>query len=484
MPELNMSASTGFGHHPGTIVLHRLRRHWKLFLVVFTITFVAIACIVFLLPVKYESQMRLLVNTERQDLVISPSDGKDGTYYQELAEIRVNSEIEVLKSRDVLQQVVLKSGLATDPATGAASPRQSSLYVDRAVRSLERHLEIAPVKKSEIISVSYRAKNPVLANTVLKNLAEAYLGQHLRAHEAPGSFTFFDEQANAYASRLAQSEDQLRTFREQHAALLNPDEKDPLTQRAIDAQAALDDSEAQVSEYKKRVEAGLVALARMDQRVTSQISTSPQTALISQLSGMLAELQNRRTELITKFRSDDRLVTEIDKEIADTRAALNSVTAHSNVEQVSGLNQVRQDTEKDLTVSKVTLAGTEARQARLTALVKGYKDQMYQLAGAETENDQLARAVKENEENYLLYSKKREEARIAESLDQKRITDVSLIEAPTLQGDPVSPVVPLDLAIGFLLAAMVAYLCVRVRDNFSSPWPVEHRVDSTRSFAA
>jgi len=135
-------------------------------------------------------------------------------------------------------------------------------------------------------------------------------------------------------------------------------------------------------------------------------------------------------------------------------------------------------------VSKVTLAGTEARQARLTALVKGYKDQMYQLAGAETENDQLARAVKENEENYLLYSKKREEARIAESLDQKRITDVSLIEAPTLQGDPVSPVVPLDLAIGFLLAAMVAYLCVRVRDNFSSPWPVEHRVDSTRSFAA
>jgi uncharacterized protein involved in exopolysaccharide biosynthesis len=199
---------------------------------------------------------------------------------------------------------------------------------------------------------------------------------------------------------------------------------------------------------------------------------------------MLAELQNRRTELTTKFRSDDRLVAEIDKEIADTKAALNSVTAHSNVEQVSGLNQVRQDTEKDLTVSKVTLAGTEARQARLTALVKGYKDQMYQLAGAETENDQLARTVKENEENYLLYSKKREEARIAESLDQKRITDVSLIEAPTLQGDPVSPVVPLDLAIGFLLAAMVAYLCVRVRDNFSSPWPVEHRVDSTRSFAA
>ena len=478
-----MSIPNNSGQYDSTL-LQRIRRHWRLFLIVFSAMFALVTCVVFLLPFKYESQMKLLVNTERQDLVISPSEDKNGTYYQELAEIRLNSEIELLKSHDVLQQVVIKSGLLKKPATGVAPESPSPLELDRAIHSLEHHLVIEPVKKSAIISISYRAKSPELANTVVKNLAEAYLGQHLKAHAAPGSFVFFNEQADAYAKRLADSEGQLRTFRQEHAALLDPDEKDPLTQRTIEAQASLDDTEAQESEFKKRVQAGQSALAGMDRRVTSQVRVSPQAALIAQLSAMLAELQNRRTEMITKFKPDDRLVTELDKEIADTEAALKSTTANSSVEQVSDLNAVREDAEKNLITSQVTLAGLEARRVTMTSLVKGYKDQMYQLATAATENDQLARTVKEDEENYLLYSKRREEARIAESLDQKRITDVSLAEAPTLQMEPVSPIIPLDLAIGALLSAMIAYLCVRAKEHLNSPRPVDNRFSNTTSIAA
>ena len=478
-----MSVPNNSGQYDSTL-LQRIRRHWKLFLIVFSGIFAAVTFVVLLLPAKYESQMKLLVNTERQDLVISPSEDKSGTYYQELAEVRLNSEIELLKSTDVLQQVVIKSNLLKSPGTGAASGSPSPLELDRAVRSLGHHLVIEPVKKSAIISVTYRAKNPELANAVVKNLAEAYLGQHLKAHATPGSFIFFNEQADAYAKRLTQSENQLRTFRQEHAALLDPDDKDPLTQRAIEAQAALDDTQSQESEFKKRVQAGQAALTGMDSRVTSQVRVSPQAALIAQLSAMVAELENRRTEMITKFKPDDRLVTELDKEIADTETTLKSATAQSSVEQVSDLNAVRQDAEKNLITSQVTLAGLQARRASMTSQVKGYNDQMYKLATAATENDRLARAVKEDEENYLLYSKRREEARIAESLDQKRITDVSIAEAPTSQMEPVSPVIPLDLAIGALLSAMIAYLCVRAKEHLNSPRPVDNRFSHTTSLAA
>ena len=118
------------------------------------------------------------------------------------------------------------------------------------------------------------------------------------------------------------------------------------------------------------------------------------------------------------------------------------------------------------------------------AFVQGYKDQMSKLAASATENEQLVRTVKEDEDNYLLYSKRREEARIADSLDQKRITDVFLIETPTFQLEPVSPVVPLDLAIGLLFSFMVAYLCVRIREHLNSPRPVDHNVSSTSAMAA
>lgn len=478
-----MSVPTNSGQFDSTLS-QRIRRHWKLFLTAFAVMFALITCVVLLLPTKYESQMKLFVNTERQDLVITPSEDKNGAYYQELAEVRINSEIELLKSNDVLKQVVIKAGLLKKPGAKIADGSPSPLELDKAVHSLEHHLVIEPVKKSAIISVSYIARSPELANTVLKNLAEAYLGQHLKAHATPGSFVFFSEQTNAYAKRLAESENQLRLFRQEHAALLDPDEKDPLTQRVIEAQAALDDTESQEAEFRKRVQAGQAALAQMDRRVTSQVRVSPQAVLIAQLSAMVAELENRRTEMITKFKPDDRLVKELDKEIADTEAALKSATANSSVEQVSDLNAVREDAEKNLVTSEVTLAGLRARRASMVPLVKGYKGQMYRLATAATDNDRLARAVKEDEENYLLYSKRREEARIAESLDQKRITDVTLAEVPTLQLEPVSPVIPMDLAIGALLSAMIAYLCVRAREHFNSPRPVDNRFSHTTSLAA
>jgi len=44
----------------------------------------------------------------------------------------------------------------------------------------------------------------------------------------------------------------------------------------------------------------------------------------------------------------------------------------------------------------------------------------------------LQRDKKEAEDNYQLYAKKREEARIADELDRQKITNVSIAEAATV----------------------------------------------------
>jgi uncharacterized protein involved in exopolysaccharide biosynthesis len=186
---------------------------------------------------------------------------------------------------------------------------------------------------------------------------------------------------------------------------------------------------------------------------------------MAQLDAMLTELQNHRTELVTKFRPNDRLVVELDTEIENTKAALDKATADASVERVTDLNQVRIQTEKGLRESQVALAGVKARRKRLAMLANDYRKRMFSLAGAATENDRLIRQVKEDEDSYLLYSKKREEARISESLDQQRITNVSLIQAPTLPVEPASPQIPLDLAVGFLFSGFVAFLSLRLRDH-------------------
>ena len=113
---------------------------------------------------------------------------------------------------------------------------------------------------------------------------------------------------------------------------------------------------------------------------------------------------------------------------------------------------------------KLAFKGLKERQAILKNNVDAYKSLLGEVASASTQNDELMRAVKENEDKYLLYSKEREEARIADSLDLQRITDVSVIESPTFEVQPVSPVVKLDLMIGVALSVMLAYLAVTIRD--------------------
>ena len=74
------------------------------------------------------------------------------------------------------------------------------------------------------------------------------------------------------------------------------------------------------------------------------------------------------------------------------------------------------------------------------------------------------RELKEANDNYLLYAKKAEEARIAESLDRRKIANVAIAEGPTLEKLPSKPNFGLNFAVGFLVATLV---------SFGSPFVVE-----------
>jgi uncharacterized protein involved in exopolysaccharide biosynthesis len=423
--------------------------------------------------------MKLLVKNERKDLVVSPDSNASTVHTNELTETQVNSEIELLRSKDVLREVVLEARLEQqEPGTVLAAGPPSPISVDRALRGLEKSLTISPVKKSNIIDISYSAKDPEMASSVLKRLADSYLGTHLKVHGTPGTYNFFERQAGAYKERLSHAEEDLRSFREKYSALVMPEEKDILMTRAVEAQATLEDTEAQIADYQQRVAQNRNSIGVLQQRVLTQERTAPQQSLIGRLNEMLAELRNRRTELETKFRSDDRLVVEVRKEIAETSAALERALAQDSTEKETDINPVRQNAEKELVSAEAVLSGLQARRGRLGGIVNEYRQRMFNLADATVKHDALARQVKENENNYLLYEKKREEARIAESLDQQRITNVAIVQAPTTPVQPSSPRVKLDLLLAAICSVFMAVMVVTLLEMMapSQPRAVRERI--------
>jgi hypothetical protein len=92
----------------------------------------------------------------------------------------------------------------------------------------------------------------------------------------------------------------------------------------------------------------------------------------------------------------------------------------------------------------------------LASQVKEYEAQLSRLEGITAEYDDLNRQVKESADNYQLYKKKAEEARITDELDQNKITNVSVAEAPVQPQLPVRPNRPLNLILGVFLGALLS----------------------------
>jgi uncharacterized protein involved in exopolysaccharide biosynthesis len=439
----------------GQVTAILFRRKWQL-LATFLLVLVCVACVTLLLPKQYEARMKILVKNDRANMVVSAGSTQSSSP-AEVSETQINTEIELLDNDDLLEQVVTSCGLDRLEPTGATpdeEQRQGAL--ERAVRQLRQSLKIVPVRKADIIEVDYTANDRHQAVLVLKQLAALYFEAHLRVHGTPGTHEFFLSQTERYGKELRDAEAKLADFRERNDIVLFPEQKQETMTKGFESKSNLLITEAAIHEHTLKTANLRSQLAAVEPRVITQSRTISNQYTVERLATMLVELQNHRTQLLAKFLPDDRLVLENAQEIADTEAALERSKALTGLDQATDVNPLRQTLELDLAKEEAELAGLEARRVSLVQQTKNYGGQLTKLGASTTQYEDLIRKQKEAEDNYLLYARKTEEARIAESLDQQKISNVAIAENPVEPRLPSKPNVPLDLAFGAVLAALLS----------------------------
>jgi uncharacterized protein involved in exopolysaccharide biosynthesis len=457
-------------------------------LVLFTFLAVVLgtAIVTYVIPNKYESRMKILVKNQRVDVAITPeaTGGAPAGVDNEVSENEINSEIELLTSRDLLVQVVKETALSQPAPTAfwkMSVPEAERL--EKAATDLAKDLVINPVKKANVISISYSANSPELAAAVLKKVGDLYLEKHLELHHPTGASDFFKDKADQYETQLHDAEKQLTDFQQGNSLVVLPQQKDLTLQRTAEAKAKLLESEAAVNESTNRIKRIEQQLAVTPKRIVTQSKSLPAQYSAERLNTMMVELQNRRTQLLTKFRPDDRLVREVDEQIRTTKAALAKAESQTATEQATDLNPLRQTLETELSRARLEQTGAQARRDTLGAQLREYEGSLKNLEGETTKHNDLQRQVKEAEENYQLYAKKREEARIADELDRQKITNVSIAEAPAVTRIPTSPNRPLNLVLGVFVAALLSLGTVfsveMLGDTIHSPRQLEALTGST-----
>ena len=399
-------------------------------------------------PPKYSSETRLFVRLGRESVTLDPT----ATTGQVVSlnssrEAEINSVLEVLRSRSNIERVF---DLVV-PDAGQLSP----IGREKAVTRLVNEISIYSPRSSNVIVLTCKAKTPELAQQTLTTLLDVCRKEHMRVNRTPGSYEFFDEQAQLLRSQLDEAGTTLRDAKNKSGLVTLEGRRVALEQQLgsvksqlREAQAALAASEAKTQNLEQSLGALPPSL------VQQHIAGTPSSALGS-MRQKLYELQTREQELLSKFSDLHPEVTAIRRQVRETQQILKSETPN-HAESVTA-------------VVATEVANAASVRARAKSLVQQQAELDTELRQL-NENDllvtQLERRVRLLDANYVHYVTGLEQARIDQALKTEGISNINVVQSPTFVPKPSEPKKALTLAIAFVVSLIGACGTVLLSNHF------------------
>jgi uncharacterized protein involved in exopolysaccharide biosynthesis len=422
--------------------------------------FVTVSALLFLLAViyafagtAYRAQVRVLVRRGRADPPVTGQQNAPPDFSRvEVSEEELNSEVELLKDDDVLRRVVRANDLASHDWLRWLRPHEAEpARVERAARKLANGLTVESIKKTNLIAVSYDAPEPELAAHVLQSLSSIYLEKHKEVHRPGGQLRFFDQQTAESRRQLEDSKSKLLGFTEGHDVVVAAQQRDLVLQRINDVEASYRQTQVESAQAQHRVAELETQLAKLPARSTTQVRVADNPELLRTLKSSLLDLELKRTQLLTKFEPGQRLVQEVDQQILQAKASIAAENSSPVRDETTDKDVDYEWARAELQKAQVELKGLQGKATATGEHLAAYRALARRLGEDAIAQDDLASSEKAAQENYLLYVKKREEARMGDALDEDGIVNVAIAEQAVVPALPVWPPA-LVVFVGFAVA--------------------------------
>lgn len=412
---------------------------------------ISVALYYLLAGARYQSHMKILVRTGRADAPVSAQENAplDLTRLA-ITEEDLNSEVELLRDDEVLRAVVQETGVGgRDWFHFLRMNETREQRLEREARRLAKRLKVDPVKKTNLIQVSYASDDPRRAARVLRSVADAYLQKHTLVHRPGGEAGFFEQQTEESRRELEEAKRKLLEFTTAHGVVAAAQQRDLTLQKLSDIDASYRQTRVEISETQQRIWELQAQLASLPERTTTQVRSADNPELLKALKSGLLDLELKRTQLLTKFEPNHRLVQEVDQQVAQAKAAIAAENSSPVRDETTDKNSHYEWAKSELEHAQVQLRAFQARAAATAAQEAAYGSLATQLGADAITQDDLEKTEKSAEENYLLYVKKKEEARMADALDRRGIANVAIAE------EPVAPALPVWSNLSVLLMGFV-----------------------------
>jgi uncharacterized protein involved in exopolysaccharide biosynthesis len=452
-----------------------LCRRWVMALQVGLVAFGIVALGSLAVPPTYHSAAKVLVQSNRAQLLVSPglqedSPSQPSAMANPVTEEDLNSETELLGSPYLIRQALTGAAAAPPPSgvAGEALELLQSIWslpgagydalhnvpeptsTDLWAAKIERHLSISVIKRSNVIEIDFSSHDPEWSRDFLDRLLRGYLELHARISHDPEAEKFFETQRVLLEMRLNRAQEKLRSAQMQTGITEVSAQEQALITQLYAAEADYHKTSAEFESVKERVANIQAQLARTPQRVAKE-SKVVQNLALQQLKPEVLQMEAERAELLSRYQPTSARITEIDAKLKAARKILDRENHLEVQETTTDVNPTWSALDADLANARSEVASVAATQATEARQVDALNLQLKNLAGDGMEIDRLQLAVDTDKQAFLAYVRKGEEARAGDALNRSRILNVTVVENPARPVQPDFPKIPLNLAVGLLL---------------------------------
>ena len=454
-----------------------LFKHKYTILVVFSLSVLIGLVVSFLLPPTYEARSTVLIKVGRE-YISSPEVGNTRALLSLEQQEVLNSEIQILSSRELIEKVVtllkvetLYPKLAKKP-TSKISPRESSIL------QVEKHLAISGVKKSNVIEVSFQHEDPKVAAKVVNLLIELFREKHLKVFSDPQS-SFLEKQLRIYQGKLGESEQAMESFKQSNQVFSLDEQRSLLLRQRTDLDSTLKNTDHRIDELREKL------LFLKNQKITSgaksrtMYTNTEKDKILVDAKARLLTLQLTEQDLLKRYREDSRRVEDVRNEIQTVKNFLKEQEEYISGTVETG-GRIYQEVELEIIKTEADLKSQVAKAAGLRQQLRQLDGQIRTLDLNDRKFQTLKREMASNEKYFRTYEDRVEEARISEDMNRSKLANISVIQPATVPAKPVRPKKLLNMLLSLFIGAFsglgLALVSEHLSQGLTTPDSVERRL--------
>lgn len=434
----------------------------------------AAAVAMFLKPPVRTATAKVLLKTDRMPLQISGLSNQTGRMLYSPQVLQ--SEVEMIKSRDVLLPVAKK--LLT--AEGKPEKDLAPETVESKISSLAMNTVPAALPDTNVIQVTHFAPTAEQAEKTLGMMLDEYLEQQAAIQSGSAKLiSFYEQEKERTGSELRSAEEQFKKWQESTNILSSDQQVHNHLSLLADREATLQRSQAEMEATKAKIVSLRKQLNGQPERsITSREQVRNPLVTKLKTDWVTAELALR--DLLQRFTDKDRRVQEKKEQIALIKSELAAAEKEGDVigRETTDLNPLREALQKELAAAQALLTSQASQIEAVREQVRDATGALNPLREKKVEGDRLSRTVELQKDAFMLYGKKLEEARIAAGLGKEQLANVALIEKPhaTLQTDFFRRILMLIASglLGLMLGIASAFGIEFMNNSFRTQDDVEH----------